>query len=91
MTSPLTKGELPINHERDRECQNGHKWTSPVVLSPYTTNLSGERREFCPICNAGQAFAGPVRLIPGTLDDDDYERGAEDAQRRADTQEGFDD
>lgn len=57
----LTRSEIETEYVRDRECRNGHKWTSPVVLSSYTTNLSGERREQCPVCGAMEAFAEPAR------------------------------
>ena len=36
---------------RERECSCGHKWTAPVEMALYTSNLSGEAKVRCPKCN----------------------------------------
>ena len=49
---------------RDRECLGcKHRWTSPVRLSPHTSNLSGEATEWCPRCGSRHVMSTPVRDI----------------------------
>jgi hypothetical protein len=51
---------------RDHECSCGHKWTAPVALSKWTSNLSGEERPSCPECHNrdGQfVMSGPIREV----------------------------
>ena len=44
---------------RERECLDcHHKWTSPVVFSEFTQNLSGEATKCCPACNSRTIAAG---------------------------------
>lgn len=41
-------------------CACGKIWFSPIALSSYTTNISGEATAWCPNCNARSLFATPA-------------------------------
>jgi len=46
------------NMQRKRECLScGHEWTSNVVYSVYTQNLSGEARVWCPECSSASIMS----------------------------------
>ena len=50
-----------IDEKRDHEClECKHKWTSKVVFSAVTSNLSGEKTEWCPKCGTKNAMSGPA-------------------------------
>lgn len=46
---------------RDRECLACHnKWSSLVVFSSHTRNLSGEVVEYCPKCRSRNVMSEPA-------------------------------
>lgn len=48
-------------YSRKRECRDcGHKWTSPVVHSAHTPNISGEETVFCPKCESRGCSSAPA-------------------------------
>ncbi len=52
---------MTTDFSRKRECLTcHHRWTAPVVLSKYTTNLSGEANVFCPRCKSGAVMSHPA-------------------------------
>lgn len=55
--------EKQLEYERKRICVNGHEWTSPVILSSNSTNLSGEKMEFCPLCGGKQTIGFPAKPV----------------------------
>jgi hypothetical protein len=59
------QGQKPGIKVRDRECQTCKwGWTSEVKMSPYTTNLSGEATEHCPMCNSKNVISWPIKELP---------------------------
>lgn len=50
-----------VYHTRDWKCFScRHTFTAPVVLTPATTNISGEASVYCPKCNQRASFAHPA-------------------------------
>lgn len=45
---------------RLHKCICGRTWFAPIVLSSYTTNLSGEATVWCPNCGKRSLFATPT-------------------------------
>lgn len=46
---------------RDWECGCGHTWTAPMVVSAYTSRLSGEATQWCPKCGKRPVLGWPAR------------------------------
>jgi rRNA maturation protein Nop10 len=60
----MSKHETQLNYTRKRECMMcGHEWVAPVVLSDYTTNLSGEARVWCPECSSISVVSHPAEKV----------------------------
>jgi hypothetical protein len=58
---------------RDRTCCDcKNEWTSAVVMSATTQNLSGEKSEQCPDCHSTEIMSGPI--YQGTLGWNDGQR-----------------
>jgi len=50
--------ELPWHKAyREHECTNKHVWIAKVRLSKNTQKLSGEVKEYCPICGQPALFS----------------------------------
>ena len=49
-----------------RECkclECGYEWDAEVVYSDVTTNICGERTNWCPMCGTKNVVSGPVKEV----------------------------
>ncbi len=60
---PVPGDKSPGEFCRDWTCGCGQQWTSPVVLSAHSSNLSGESTTYCPTCYEPARSAGPAYQI----------------------------
>jgi len=64
-----TQTTQPTIFFRERECMScGHTWRAQVVLSKYTTNLSGEAKLWCPECSSDGIKSSPAMAAGDTWD-----------------------
>ena len=49
---------MKMRHRQCLKCKN--EWDSPVELSQFTANLSGELTQYCPDCNSGEIVSFPA-------------------------------
>lgn len=48
---------------RMHECKCGHSFTAEVEYAEWTTNLSGEKTQWCPKCGKRPWFSSPIYTL----------------------------
>lgn len=56
-----------LDYERQYECSCGHTWTARVTLAANTTNLSGEKTQWCPKCGKKPLVAREAKKVAPEL------------------------